>query len=80
MFKMRTHNLFPNNKNSFFIKKKFLKNFLGNEFDLLWIGIGEKRHIQKDNGSCQFWNDLSSLAFYDKDGVLQEINNSKLES
>lgn len=67
-----------NFKNALFIKKELLKELLGDELDIVWIGIGEKRHIIRGVKSGQVWNELSSLAFYNEDNLLQEINNSKV--
>ena len=64
-----------NFKNALFIKKEYLKELLGDEWTIVWIGIGEKRHIIKETESGQVWNELSSLAFYDENNLLQEINN-----
>ena len=68
-----------NFQKAFYIKKKFLKELLGNDLDIVWIGMGEKIHIPKEEKTRRVWNDLSSLAFYDENEILQEINHAKTE-
>lgn len=66
------------NIDGLYIKEKYLRELLADEFSIVWIGLGEKRHTYGMSGiEKQSWNELSSLIYEDKTGQLKEIYISK---
>ena len=62
------------NVDGLYIKEKYLRELLGDDFSMVWIGLGEKQHTFGIPGaSGQYWNELSSLIYENKNGKLKEI-------
>lgn len=62
------------NVNGLYIKDKYLRELLGEELSVIWIGLGEKQHTFgiMNNGKA-FFSELSSFV-YEKNGKLKEIS------
>lgn len=65
------------NVDGLYIKEKYLRELLGDDFSMVWIGLGEKQHTYGiPGGGKQSWSELSSLIFEDDSGKLIEISHS----
>lgn len=63
------------NVDGLFIKEKYLRELLGDEFSMVWIGFGEKQHTYgMPGGGKQSWSEISSLIYEDNSGKLKEIS------
>ena len=63
------------NVDGLFIKEKYLRELLGDEFSMVWIGLGEKQHTYgMPGGGKQSWSEISSLIYEDNSGKLKEIS------
>lgn len=63
------------NVDGLYIKEKYLRELLGDEFSMVWIGFGEKQHTYgMPGGGKQYWSELSSLIYEDNSGKLKEIS------
>lgn len=73
-------NLFDgSNVNGLYIREKYLRQLLADEYSIIWICIGEKQHLLGTPGvHGQIWSELSCLVYEDDSGKLQEIRKIKL--
>lgn len=63
------------NVDGLYIKEKYLRELLADEFSMVWIGLGEKQHTNGMPGrGKQSWSKLSSLIYEDNSGKLKEIS------
>lgn len=63
------------NVDGLYIKEKYLRELLADEFSMVWIGLGEKQHTNGMPGiGKQSWSELSSLIYEDNSGKLKEIS------
>ena len=61
------------NVNGLYIKEKYLRELLNEEFSIVWIGLGEKQHTYGILGAKkQSWCELSSLVYESESGTLNE--------
>ncbi len=60
------------NINGLYIKEKFIRKLLGEDLDIIWIGLGEKQHIFGEFSSNQVWSEISSLVYEDNNKELKE--------
>lgn len=60
------------NVDGLYIKEKYLKEMLGSEYTIVWIGLGNKNH-SFETGIGQSWSEFSSLVYADEKGDIKEI-------
>lgn len=69
------------NVDGLYIKEKYLRELLVDDFSMVWIGLGEKQHTYGiPGGGKQSWSELSSLIFEDDSGKLIEISHYAVEN